>query len=79
MLPVAYARRPLSEASASPIEASSTAQASPTSRPGIRARVWAQIAAPPCAWPTMPRYSSSSGISSRARQARMNAPSLAAG
>ena len=55
MAPVAYARRPLSEASSSPMAASSTAHSSPMSRPGISALVCVQIAPGPCTWVIVPR------------------------
>ena len=53
--PVAYARRPVSEARASPIAANSTAHSAPMSSPGMSALVWFQTAAPPPALTMVPR------------------------
>ena len=53
--PVAYARRPVSEARTSPIAANSTAHRAPMTRPGISALVSLQTAAPPLALTIVPR------------------------
>ncbi len=78
-IPVAYARRPVSEARTRPIAASSTAHIRPTPRPGISALVSSQTAWPLLADAIVPTYRMSSGISISSRQAAVSAMYLASG
>ncbi len=78
-IPVEYARRPVRQASTSPIAANSTAHIRPTPSPGISALVCAQMAEPPLADAIVPTYRMSSGTSIRMRSAAVSARYLASG